>query len=89
MKVESAYRGGPDFTYEFKVNNIEYKNSTVKLAFSLGEGYDLLNFNFPVIYQKSNPDNCQLLITPYEFKEYNIPYPDSLNWVREKYFKGQ
>lgn len=43
------------------------------------------NKNFPVIYEDSY-GLSQILIDPAEFKKYNVPFPDSLNWV-VPYFK--
>ncbi|MBN8832917.1 MAG: hypothetical protein J0H76_00930 [Sphingobacteriales bacterium] len=40
---------------------------------------------FPVIYDPKYGIS-QILIDPAEFKKYNVPFPDSLNWVLP-YFK--
>jgi len=40
----------------------------------------------PVLYSCSDPDFSQLLLLPEDFKEYDLPYPDSLMWL-EKYIK--
>lgn len=86
VKVGSGYRGGADFTYEFTVNNHKYIKSSVDVSFTRGDGVKINFAYFPVIYQKNNPDNCQLLIKPSDFKAYNISYPDSLKWIEKKYF---
>lgn len=74
--------------YEFNILGKAYKGEAM---YSIGQGNysDFLNKKFPVIYEKDHPDNSGLLLSPYDFKEYNIPYPDSLKWVKEKYFKGK
>ena len=67
--------------YEFKVkekttiNYYEYKHT--KLPFGT---------KVPVLYSCSDPDFSQLLLLPEDFKEYDLPYPDSLMWL-EKYIK--
>ncbi len=40
---------------------------------------------FPVMYDPKF-GTSQLLVEPDDFKEFNLPYPDSLNWVL-KYIK--
>lgn len=52
----------------------------------------LLKKTFPVVYDTTAkgsryvPFPVYLLITPDDFKKFNMPFPDSLNWVR-KYIK--
>ena len=59
--------------YEFKIkgktiiNYYEYKH--VKLPYGT---------IVPVLYSSSDPDLSQLLLIPKDFKEYGLPYPDSL-----------
>ncbi|MOA25760.1 hypothetical protein D3C78_1465070 [compost metagenome] len=89
VNVRNGYKLNIDITYEFIRKQKKEEHSDLRVALSYAEGKELLYQYFPVIYQKSNPNNCQLLISPLDFKEYNIPYPDSLQWVKEKYFKGQ
>jgi len=36
---------------------------------------------FPVMYYPELGGHSQLLIRPNDFKEFNIPFPDSLRWV--------
>jgi len=43
----------------------------------------LFTHPFPVIYNKNDKSLHRILIVPDDFKEFGIPYPDSLNWVRE------
>lgn len=42
----------------------------------------LIYHHFPVIYNKENPDENAILITPEDFESFAVPYPDSLNWVK-------
>jgi len=42
--------------------------------------HDFEDRNFPVMYD-TLLGTSQLLIEPADFQEFNIPYPDSLNWV--------
>lgn len=37
---------------------------------------------FPVVYNAS-VDKADLLITPADFSRYNLPFPDSLMWVKQ------
>ena len=41
----------------------------------------LLKRQFPVIIEKDNPSNGQLLIFSEDFEEFGLAYPDSLKWT--------
>lgn len=41
----------------------------------------IVNKSFPVIYNKYESDKNTMLILPEHFKEFNLPYPDSLRWI--------
>jgi hypothetical protein len=43
----------------------------------------LRNKSFPVIYSLKDPEKNVMLLTPSDFEEYNLKFPDSLNWVKE------
>jgi hypothetical protein len=69
--------------YTFSVAGKTYEgdyNSQV-----LFQKLDTLNGKyFPLMYWNKYPDiGSHLLITPYSFHQYNLPYPDSLKWVCE------
>jgi hypothetical protein len=42
--------------------------------------YDLINRYFPMIYSEKMDDGV-ILITPRDFKDANLPFPDSLQWI--------
>lgn len=74
---------GMELKYEFYYHGerIEADNSIEKIR-GLRE---FENKYFPVIYDPKLGQS-ELLIEPEEFRNYNIPFPDSLSWVI-KYFK--
>lgn len=39
---------------------------------------------FPVVYSKIDTSISELIVEPEDFKRFNIPFPDSLNWVLDK-----
>lgn len=41
----------------------------------------IINKKFPVVFDSVNPNYNMILILPEDFKNYNIPFPDSLKWV--------
>ena len=43
----------------------------------------LFERSFPVIYNSKDPEINAILIFPSDFAWLNIPFPDSLNWVKE------
>ena len=36
---------------------------------------------FPIIYERGNPSNAYILITKENFERFNVPFPDSLQWL--------
>lgn len=38
---------------------------------------------FPVVYSTIDTSINELLVAPDDFQRFNVPFPDSLNWVRE------
>jgi hypothetical protein len=80
------------FQYNYVVKGISHSGT---LNFSKDITKDsLVGKTFPVIYDTTakNGNNsilaACLLITPDDFKKYNIPFPDSLKWVLKYIKKG-
>lgn len=46
-------------------------------------GRELFDHSFPVIYNNHDPQISAILIFPDNFEELGLPYPDSLQWVKE------
>jgi hypothetical protein len=46
---------------------------------------ELLNLNFPVVYDTLNPNNSELLIDIKSWRKLNLTFPDSLDWLRKYY----
>jgi hypothetical protein len=42
--------------------------------------FNFVNKTFPAMYSRKY-QTLEVLITPTDFEKYNIPFPDSLNWV--------
>lgn len=71
------------FNCRFIVNGVEYTFSQIVYDVDYAYGRHFLGKTFPVIYEKGNPYNCELLILPENFQHINMPYPDSLKWVQK------
>jgi hypothetical protein len=68
-----------DLKYEFYYNGKKIIGAN---AFNDFRGnLDFLNRFFPVMYYPGLGGNSQLLIGPEDFKEFYLPFPDSLKWV--------
>jgi|SRR4051812_12879793 hypothetical protein len=68
---------------------INYKNTEIKLpsVSSLLSGkYKFVGKIFPARYSP-NSNTLEILITPEDFGKFNIPFPDSLNWVSNNTLK--
>lgn len=62
---------------------IKYKNEEKELSSPstlLKGSFDFIGKTFPAMYLPGK-DILEILITPRDFEKFNIPFPDSLNWV--------
>lgn len=79
---------GSSVKYSFGYNNELYYASSSGSSFFSEKYFDLQSFligkSFPVILSVKDPTLNQILIIPEDFELYNIPFPDSLQWVKEK-----
>lgn len=68
-----------DFEYSYKYDGKMYNSSfsSGKIDYS-----NLMGKSFPVLVSKLTNKSI-MLITPSHFKQFNIPFPDSLNWVMQ------
>ncbi len=73
------------FTFYVKGHRIESSSGTTKVA--KNRAYLLVGKTFPVFYNPVNPKNNKLLIFPADFEQFGLPFPDSLEWVREYEYK--
>jgi hypothetical protein len=68
-----------DLKYEFYFNGEKIIGAN---AFEPFRGNsDFVGRWFPVMYLPSLGGHSQLLVRPSDFKTFNLPFPDSLNWV--------
>ena len=76
--IASSNKNSPSFLCDL------YYNGTIKKGYSSSSSAKKLNVfvgeYFPAIYSP-DIDILEVLITPKDFEEYNIKFPDSLNWV--------
>lgn len=90
-KVYSIDKGGkgnfgPGVYYNYSIGKDLYKGTDLhgQLKYSIE---DLNGKYFPVVYSFNGFwYDSKILITPDDFKQFNLPFPDSLNWVL-KYMK--
>ena len=64
---------------------IKYNNEEIELPSSSSLKRNKFNFvgkTFPAMYLPSN-ETLEVLIAPVDFEKFNIPFPDSLNWVMQ------
>ena len=66
--------------YEFFISSEKYSGS-----YNMVEYYsELLNTNFPVIYNPSDPTENEILIFYEDFEKYSEVYPDSIRWATKQ-----
>jgi hypothetical protein len=80
------YKGSSTLKYHFEYKHIEYQSQGTSSTL-LDNYFDLRNYiagkSFPVIFNRKDPLVNHILIVPEDFKLFNIPYPDSLEWVSD------
>ncbi len=81
IKTSMAYRGGVVIDYIFYYDDIEYQDQTTRGIYS-GLREVFANKYFPVVFSASQPKNNEMLLLPGDFENYNLQYPDSLNWLK-------
>ena len=62
---------------------IKYKNEEKRLSSPsslIGGKFHFIGKTLPAMYLPGK-DILEILITPRDFEKFNIPFPDSLNWV--------
>jgi hypothetical protein len=79
---------GSSIKYRFSYNNKTFNSKSSGTSFFSNRYSSLQSFidgkKFPVIFNKKDPEMNQMLIIPDDFEFYNMPFPDSLQWVKEK-----
>lgn len=68
------------FEYTFTISGMIFKGDHIGI-WPNSNYKDFIGRQFVVIYDTLNPNNESMLISPRDFKRYNIPFPDSLKWV--------
>ncbi len=63
--------------YEYKVDGKRFAHKK-KYSFKIDQENYFVGKTFPVIYNKTDPDESRLLIIATEFQEFNLVQPDSL-----------
>ncbi len=76
---------GASLLFRFEYNGIVYKGQN-----SFGGAYTsvherFLNRNFSVAFNPDNPNLNKILLIKKVYKDFNIPFPDSMQWVQDLY----
>ncbi|MFN8258781.1 MAG: hypothetical protein U0W24_24040 [Bacteroidales bacterium] len=89
MSITVAYilkaypgRSGQLIDYYYLANGTKHYGK-YQLYIGLRNAELLVNHRFLLVYSKKNANKRQILIHPNDYKNYNMDYPDSLNWVRK------
>lgn len=89
-KIESYVKVGSttsdEFKYTYWVYNEMLKGEHIG-TWPNGGADNFIDKKFTVIFDSLDPRNERMLISPDDFKYYNMPFPDSLNWVLPYYSK--
>lgn len=73
---------GVKFKYFFVVNgDMFHATSTSYRYFKESSIDEIINKTFPVLVDTANITNSILLLSPKMFDKYEVPFPDSLQWL--------
>jgi hypothetical protein len=75
--------GNLTFSYEFEFNKKKYNGSDVKFNLYGSDAPEFLNKKIVVLFSIEKPDVNTALLFKKDFDKYNIPYPDSLDWIEK------
>lgn len=78
-----AHKGGVNIFYSFSFNNT-IVGGTKYLAIPSDLRAIFVNKSFPVVFSSSKTDLNQMLILPKDFERFDLPFPDSLEWINER-----
>ncbi len=77
--------------YSFKVNKKRYtvtlRDCSPCKRFSNRSKYYIQRTKFPVIYDPKNPEVSRMLLRKKDYERYNVPIPDTLKPIIERYFE--
>ena len=77
-RVNIGGKGSGGFQCNFNFQGKTYEEPSPS---TLNSGvYDFIGKTFPAIYSPKY-EALEILITPTDFEKFDIPFPDSLNWV--------
>jgi len=86
---EAIYKHSPVLKYEFEFEGKKfYSSSSSSGTGNWEDEYKILfrkvkGRSFPVFFSKDSPGRYnKILIIPADFEEFNLNYPDSLNWIK-------
>jgi hypothetical protein len=60
-----------DVTFKIKINGKDITRIT-KITCAGSMGFFLYNKNMDVVYEKENPENCQMLLSRKDYQEHNL-----------------
>jgi hypothetical protein len=81
-RTKLNYKSSPTFYYSFSFKDTIIHASR-NIAIRYYEREKFINKAFPVAFSSKNPETSYLLVFPKDFKKFDLPFPDSLQWVNE------
>jgi hypothetical protein len=73
-----------DFVFSFQEKDFKCE---IKNSYNLKKSASFHGKSFPIVYDRNNQSNAFILIKPEDFVEFELEFPESLNWVREELLK--
>ncbi|RAJ06718.1 hypothetical protein LX64_01845 [Chitinophaga skermanii] len=68
--------------YEYKVDGIFYEGYNAYPEISRSQGSIIVGKKFPVAFLKKDNKISHILISTKDFRNFSIPFPDSLLWIK-------
>lgn len=81
VEQDADYKGRLAFNYEFFVDGKKYHNQASGVGIRPSTYQDFIGKSLPVIYNRNDPSENDMLLTPYDFSSHGREVPDSLIWI--------
>jgi hypothetical protein len=81
LRVNNAPTMNYDIYFNYIVKGEKYTEVSGGPESKGGIGNEFIGKTFLVVYDTLHPDNASILIFPHQYKNFNLPFPQNLNWI--------
>ena len=83
IQFSGDYRGrGGTVDFVYVIKGRQYRKTNGANVYR-SEGYRFVGKQFPVVVDSTDFSNSRILLTSKDFHDYDLPLPDTLEWVKQ------